>query len=105
MITTAQAQAALDEYQREYARGVTPSDYISNGVVDLDRLTTLRRRKLQLLNIMTGLMGNANSIAATVCDAQVDHAGSWRIDPATARVFCVQCVVARKVARTLEVRR
>ena len=95
-------QQALDEYQRVFAQGVTPADYLVNGVVDLDHLTWLRARKAYLLHAMTGLAGNANSIAETICDAQLSHVESWQVDNATGRVFCVQCVVARAVRHTVK---
>jgi hypothetical protein len=100
--TTEQVQAALDEYRRVFAHGVTPHDYLVNGVVDLERLGALRKRKLALLHTMTGLMGNANSIATMICDAQLDHAGSWRVDQEKRCVFCVQCVVARSVRTAMK---
>lgn len=96
------AQQALEEYRRVFARGVTPADYLVNGVVDLDHLTWLRARKLHLLHAMTGLMGDSNSIAETICDAQRDHVDGWQVDAATGRVFCVQCVVARAVRQTVK---
>ena len=95
-------QQALDEYRRVFAHGVTPADYLVGGVVDLDHLTWLRARKRHLLHLMTGLAGNANSIAATICDAQRDHTESWQVDEATGRVFCVPCVVARAVRQTVK---
>lgn len=98
------AQEALEEYRRDFAHGVSPRDYLNNGVVDLERLNSLRRRKLALLHAMTGLMGNANAIAETICTEQLDHAASWQVDEKRQRVYCVHCVVARSVKKAMEVR-